>query len=150
MFEKESKEYAIGLTYPKFQDNQITNIVLRDVEGAFQKGAEFGYNKAFVEADKNLKAVVADFNKANEWHDLEKAPRDLPKGDEYDYKKGIHRKILIQDRLGNIYTGNFYPKDDNHQEDCFAIEFLEYGFQGSRFVAKEQIKKWKEFPKESE
>ena len=34
----------------------------------FQKGAEFGYNKAFVEADKNLKAVVADFNKANEWH----------------------------------------------------------------------------------
>ena len=30
----------------------------------FQKGAEFGYNKAFVEADKNLKAVVADFNKA--------------------------------------------------------------------------------------
>ena len=46
MFEKESKEYAIGLTYPKFQDSQIANIVLRDVEGAFQKGAECGYNKA--------------------------------------------------------------------------------------------------------
>ena len=46
MFEKEAEEYAIGLTYPKFQDNQIANIVLRDVEGAFQQGAEFGYNKA--------------------------------------------------------------------------------------------------------
>ena len=34
----------------------------------FQKGAEFGYNTAFVEADKNLKAIVTDFNKANEWH----------------------------------------------------------------------------------
>lgn len=45
MFEKESKEYAIGLTYPKFQDDQVANIVLRDVEGAFQKGGELGYNK---------------------------------------------------------------------------------------------------------
>ena len=32
----------------------------------FQKGAEFVYNKAFVEADKNLKAIVTDFNKAKE------------------------------------------------------------------------------------
>ena len=31
-----------------------------------KKGAEFGYNKAFVEADKNLKAIVTDFNKARE------------------------------------------------------------------------------------
>ena len=30
---------------------------------AYLAGAEFGYNKAFVEADKNLKAIVADFNK---------------------------------------------------------------------------------------
>ena len=35
---------------------------------SFRDGAEFGYNKAFVEADKNLKAIVTDFNKANEWH----------------------------------------------------------------------------------
>ena len=32
----------------------------------FQNGAEFGYNKAFVEADKNLKAIFTDFNKAKE------------------------------------------------------------------------------------
>ena len=31
-----------------------------------RKGAELGYNKAFVEADKNLKAIVTDFNKARE------------------------------------------------------------------------------------
>ena len=46
MFEKEAEEYALGLTYPKFQDNQIANMVLRNVEGAFQQGANLGYNKA--------------------------------------------------------------------------------------------------------
>ena len=61
MFEKESREYAIGLTYPKFQDEQIANIVLRDVEGAFQKGAELAYNKV------------------NEWHYPSKG--ELPKED---------------------------------------------------------------------
>ena len=33
---------------------------------AYMQGAESGYNKAFVEADKNLKAIVTDFNKAKE------------------------------------------------------------------------------------
>ena len=33
---------------------------------AYMQGAESGYNKAFVEADKNLKAIVTDFNKARE------------------------------------------------------------------------------------
>lgn len=58
MFEKEAEEngFGIGCTV-----NPTT---------AFQDGAEFGYNKAFVEADKNLKSnsLVTDFNKANEWH----------------------------------------------------------------------------------
>lgn len=57
MFEKDAKEYAIGLTYPKFQDNQIANIVLRDVEGGFQKGAEFGYNKANEENGSKCKTA---------------------------------------------------------------------------------------------
>ena len=53
----------------------------------FQNGAEFGYNKAFVEADKNLKAIVTDFNKANEWHRVsDKLPEmDVPV---YLWKKG--------------------------------------------------------------
>lgn len=74
----------------------------------------------------------------SKWHDLKKEPADIPKGD-------IHRKILLQDRYGNIYTGNYYPKDDYHPEDCFAVEYLEWGFQGCNFVAFEQIAKWKEF-----
>lgn len=69
MFEKESKEYAIGLTYPKFQDKQIANIVLRDVEGGFQKGAEFVY-------------------KANEWHNLNENCKDLP--NEGEWVEGLY------------------------------------------------------------
>ena len=63
MFEKEAENYA---------DKQVGcgdgYYEWTDVKQSFKDGAEFGYNKAFVEADKNLKAVVADFNKANEWH----------------------------------------------------------------------------------
>ena len=55
MFEKEAEEYVVTTG-----NNDCTI-------DAYIAGAEFGYNKAFVEADKNLKAVVADFNKAKEW-----------------------------------------------------------------------------------
>ena len=59
MFEKESEEYADYFwgASPSAQ---------RAIKQAYQQGAEFGYNKAFVEADKNLKAIVTDFNKAKE------------------------------------------------------------------------------------
>ena len=57
MFEKEAEKYISNL------DECRTKDLMR---GAFKDGAEFGYNKAFVEADKNLKAIVADFNKAKE------------------------------------------------------------------------------------
>ena len=86
MFEKEAEEYAIGLTYPKFQDNQIANMVLRDVEGAFQKGAEFGYNKA------------------NEWHYVKDG--DYPKDDKqylvlffYNYKGKKEMSFGVRDNL---------------------------------------------------
>ena len=57
MFEKEAEKYISNL------DECRTKDLMRD---AFKDGAEFGYNKAFVEAEKNLKAIVADFNKAKE------------------------------------------------------------------------------------
>ena len=57
MFEKEAEKYISNL------DECRTKDLMRD---AFKDDAEFGYNKAFVEADKNLKAIVADFNKAKE------------------------------------------------------------------------------------
>ena len=74
MFEKESEEYADYFwgASPSAQ---------KAIKQAYQQGAEFGYNKAFVEADKNLKAIVTDFNKANEWHFVKDG--DLPKNTRY-------------------------------------------------------------------
>ena len=77
------------------------------------------------------------------WHKV--ADGDLPKGEEFG-KNSVHRKIYLKDRYGNLYTGNYYPKDDTHKEDCFAVEFLDWGLQGSQFCAKEQISKWCEIP----
>ena len=68
MFEKEAKEYAIENYETCLYDDLPYTNDSKAIEQAFEDGAEFGYNKAFVEADKNLKAIVTDFNKANEWH----------------------------------------------------------------------------------
>ena len=81
------------------------------------------------------------------WHKV--ADGDLPKGEEFG-KNSVHRKIYLKDRYGNLYTGNYYPKDDTHKEDCFAVEFLDWGLQGSQFCAKEQISKWCEIPQYTE
>ena len=62
MFEKEAEEYAIE-NWEHYEEGQNDSKALKQ---AYLAGAEFGYNKAFVEADKNLKAIVADFNKAKE------------------------------------------------------------------------------------
>ena len=78
-----------------------------------------------------------------QWHKV--ADGDLPKGEEYG-KNSIHRNIYLKDRYGNLYTGNYFPKDDTHKEDCFAVEFLDWGFQGSQFCEKEQISEWCEIP----
>ena len=59
MFEKEAGEYADWFWGASPSEQ-------RAIKQAYQQGAEFGYNKAFVEADKNLKAIVTDFNKARE------------------------------------------------------------------------------------
>ena len=88
MFEKESKEYAIGLTYPKFQDNQIANIVLRDVEGGFQKGAEFGYNKA------------------NEWHNLNENCKDLP--NEGEWVEGLYIWYYKDEPKWDVFKVRWY------------------------------------------
>ena len=77
MFEKEAKEYLKkdGVKAEQILDmlNEISPLqitlkqlpfILAMIQQTFKDGAEFGYNKAFVEADKNLKAIVTDFNKA--------------------------------------------------------------------------------------
>lgn len=62
MFEKEAEEYAIE-NWEYYEEGKNDS---KELKQAYQQGAEFGYNKAFVEADKNLKAIVTDFNKAKE------------------------------------------------------------------------------------
>lgn len=72
MFEKEAEEYVRKIRYDVINwdgaepEERFYNEI--KFKQAYLAGAEFGYNKAFVEADKNLKAIVTDFNKANEWH----------------------------------------------------------------------------------
>lgn len=82
------------------------------------------------------------------WHKV--ADGDLPKCDDSFGKTSIHRKIYLKDRHGNLYTGNYYPKDESHREDCFAVEFLDWGFQGAQFCAKGQISEWCEIPQYTE
>ena len=81
MFEKEAEEYTNKL----LEDWELYDP--ETLQEAYIAGAEFGYNKAFVEADKNLKAVVADFNKDNEWY---RVSDKLPEMDVlvYLWKKG--------------------------------------------------------------
>lgn len=66
MFEKEAEEYATRECCTSC--NNINHSCKEKCEcwTFAKKGAEFGYYKAFAEADKNLKAIVTDFNKAKE------------------------------------------------------------------------------------
>ena len=69
MFEKEAEEYVIKkhhIDKTKLPIDFSLRCEFSDDFTDFQKGAEFGYNKAFVEADKNLKAIVTELTKAKE------------------------------------------------------------------------------------
>ena len=95
--------------------------------------------------EKIKQAILAGLKAGRpQWHKV--ADGDLPKGEDGFGKNGIHRKIQLKDRYGNLYTGNYFPKDETHKEDGFAVEFLNWGFQGSQFCAKEQIAEWCEIP----
>ena len=59
MFEKEAEKWVKDV-FPNDEFKQS------GISMALVEFAELGYNKAFVEADKNLKAILTDFNKANE------------------------------------------------------------------------------------
>lgn len=118
------------------------------------------YKKAIREIHEKDEQIAQLKKSCFEWHDLQKNPLDVPKEiSEAEIKKrlanddgcalsdnGIHRRILLQDRHGNIYTGNYYPKDEYRTENVFAVEFLEDGFQGNTFVSFLQIKAWCEMP----
>lgn len=119
--EEIAEEYVKEMTIQK-RKNGLTFITSPSLKEAFLSGLKAGKPK---------------------WHKV--ADGDLPKGGEYG-ENNIHRNIYIKDRYGNLYTGNYFPKDETHAEDCFAVEVLEWGFQGSQFCKKEQISEWCEIP----
>ena len=98
MFEKEAEKR----TEEKYVCNEKEIIPLEAIgyKKGFKDGAEFGYNKAFVEADKNLKAVVADFNKANEWHYV--------KDGKYPKEKQLVMVYRVNPLGANIAITNWY------------------------------------------
>ena len=109
MFEKEAIIHAFeatkgieclnkpieDFTYEELSDEQ------QEKAYDFKKGAEFGYNKAFVEADKNLKAIFTDFKKGAEFvynKAFVEADKNL-KAIFTDFKKA---KELIQDLIDSL------------------------------------------------
>ena len=106
--EKEATEW-VRQKFPMLDLKQSDMSKIHEYE-AYIAGAEFGYNKAFVEADKNLKAVVADFNKANEWHILSEEPDVLP-------KEGQKVKVLTED---NVIQESTYFYDDYFEGMAFS------------------------------
>ena len=101
--EEMAEKYAKGLCKTCKVDvcrySKIKTCVTKEsLKQAYLAGAEFGYNKAFVEADKNLKAIVTDFNKANKWH---RVSDKLPEMDVFVYlwKEGEDFPVVARKHL---------------------------------------------------
>ena len=136
MFEKEAIIHAFEATIgieclnKPIEDFTYEELSYEQQEKAydFKKGAEFGYNKAFVEADKNLKAIVTDFNKANEWH-----KSDIPTS-----------------QINKVVLG--YIKDYNSKMFCLVKWNGEWWYDARNYNESVKLIAWKEIelPKEIE
>ena len=139
MFEKEAEEYLKkdGVKAEQILDmlNEISPLkitlkqlpfILAMIQQTFKDGAEFGYNKAFVEADKNLKAIVTDFNKANEWH-----KSDIPTS-----------------QINKVVLG--YIKDYNSKMFCLVKWNGEWWYDARTYNERVKLIAWREIelPKE--
>ena len=95
-----------------FNPNNLpeAHVLYKDGTTTAKDGAEFGYNKAFVEADKNLKAIVTDFNKANEWHEI--ASKRTPKGE-------ISKKYMPKNKEKVLLKYHFSGDDEIHISDGY-------------------------------
>ena len=107
MFEKEAEE-AGNKTIK--ENNQFARCARKSYKDGFKDGAEFGYNKAFVEADKNLKAIVTDFNNANEWHEI--ASKRTPEGE-------ISKKYMPKNKEKVLLKYHFIGDDEIHISDGY-------------------------------
>ena len=121
MFEKEAEDrFKCKKVLYKWETDKRSYI------DGFKDGAELGYNKAFVEADKNLKAIVTDFNKANEWH-----KSDIPTS-----------------QINKVVLG--YIKDYNSKMFCLVKWNGEWWYDARTYNERVKLIAWKEIvlPKE--
>lgn len=137
MFEKEAQEYLKkdGTKAEQILDmlNEISPLkmtlkqlpfMLAMMKQLYQDGAEFGYNKAFVEADKNLKAVVADFNKANEWHYVKDELPPIKK--EYN---GRSELVLVLSKEKEMQYAQYVEKEKTWARGICEISFVPYAWK---------------------
>ena len=104
MFEKEAEKYVIKkhhIDKTKLPIDFSLRCEFSDDFTDFQKGAEFGYNKAFVEADKNLKAIFTDFQKGAEFV-YNKAFVEADKNLKAIFTDFNKAKELIQDLIDSL------------------------------------------------
>lgn len=103
MFEKEAKAYKEIV-----MKEHLQNPFPRSVEDVWQDGAEFGYNNA------------------NEWHNLEENPTDLPKEN--------MKQVIVKDLDGDYYMG-WYCVHQNRWYDNECPDTIDYPIK---------VVKWKE------
>lgn len=158
MFEKEAQEWVKAHTKIENKENYVELKGPSAIE-SFEAGAEFGYNKCKEELNQNGLALQSDMdktieqnialkkelNKANEWHNLQENPTDLPKCEENEqiifYVKEWFESIQ---KYRTHYCLGFYKK-------AFLIEgvklFVEKsrGYENEHFP--ENVLRWRELEK---
>ena len=117
MFEKEAEEMAEAWLNERYLKGMGVRIPCKE---AYKTGFQDGYNRAFVEADKNLKAIVTDFNKANEWHFVSK--EGFPNKDDIYLiirSDGLHLGDYCCGGDGDIDCQSWcdYPSEEEIQDD---------------------------------
>ena len=117
MFEKEAEE--------EINKEHWTYSIFKDLAQEYwQKGAEFGYNKGYHDAEEHYMNVIdsqhklVEESKANEWHYVKD---ELPKDNEY---------VLIYTDLNNCYVAE---KVENH-----------FMSKGCGFIPMSTVIAWKE------
>lgn len=130
MFEKEAREYRTHFENELYLFDNI-DIFPKDIEEAYQKGAEFGYNKA------------------NEWNfthrDEQRLVVDCPKGEE----NKLYLLLLNSRDSKEFEFGRKVPVVCYWNEEWCRFERLEHTI-GERNINKNDINAWKEIvlPKE--
>ena len=112
MFEKEAEEYAtkkVGDFKPLQEDKETEWVSCCE---DFQKGAEFGYNKARKEL--GTLGFIDGYNKANEWHFVKDG--DLPKHE-------VNVLVLYNVQCINIAHYN-YDYKEWHFDDSIVCDVI--------------------------